>query len=145
MVTPQAIATLNDVGTEELAHLEMIGTICHQLTQNATPKQMQEAGMDTDYVNHGLGIHPSGAGGQPWTAAYIQSKGDPVTDLYENMAAEQKARSTYEYLLNLIDDPDVADPIKFLREREVVHFQRFGESLRYVQDYMDSKRMFYKK
>jgi len=106
---------------------------------------MREAGMDADYVNHGLGIHPSGAGGGAWTGAYIQSKGDPITDLYENMAAEQKARSTYEYLLNLIDDPDVADPIKFLREREVVHFQRFGESLRYVQDYMDSKRMFYGK
>lgn len=145
MVTPQAIATLNDVGTEELAHLEMIGTICHQLTQNATPKEMQAAGMDTDYVNHGLGIHPSGAGGNPWTASYVQSKGDPITDLYENMAAEQKARSTYEYLLNLIDDPDVADPIRFLREREVVHFQRFGESLRYVQEHMDNKRMFYKK
>ena len=145
MVTPQAIATLNDVGTEELAHLEMIGSICHQLINNATPEQMREAGMDVDYVNHGLGIHPSGAGGQPWTAAYIQSKGDPITDLYENMAAEQKARSTYEYLLDLIDDPDVADPIRFLREREVVHFQRFGESLNYVRDYLGSKRMFYGK
>ena len=123
----------------------MIGTICHQLVDRASPKEMKEAGMDASYVDHGLGIHPHSAGGHPWTAAYIQSKGDPITDLYENMAAEQKARSTYEYLLNLIDDPDVADPIKFLREREVVHFQRFGESLRYVQDYMDSKRMFYKK
>ena len=145
MVTPQAIASLNDLGTEELAHLEMIGTICHQLTDNATPQQMREAGLDARYVDHGLGIYPESAGGIPWSAAGIQSKGDPVTDLYENMAAEQKARSTYEYLLNLIDDPDVADPIKFLREREVVHFQRFGESLRYVQEYMDSKRMFYKK
>ena len=101
--------------------------------------------MDASYVDHGLGIYPQSASGSPWTAAYIQSKGDPITDLYENLAAEQKARSTYEYLLNLIDDPDVADPIKFLREREVVHFQRFGESLRYVQEYMDSKRMFYQK
>jgi len=144
MVTPQAIASLNDIGTEELAHLEMIGTICHQLIDKATPEQMREAGMDVDYVNHGLGIHPS-FGGIPWTAAYIQSKGDPITDLYENMAAEQKARSTYEYLLDLIDDPDVADPIRFLREREVVHFQRFGESLNIVRDYMNSKRMFYGK
>jgi len=144
MVTPQAIATLNDVGTEELAHLEMIGAICHQLIDNATPEQMRQAGMDAEYVNHGLGIHPS-FDGMPWTAAYIQSKGDPITDLYENMAAEQKARSTYEYLLDLIDDPDVADPIKFLREREVVHFQRFGESLSIVRDYLGSKRMFYGK
>ena len=145
MVTPMAIATLNDVGTEELAHLEMIGTICHQLTQGLSAKQMADAGMDTDYVNHGLGIYPEGAGGVPWTAAYIQSKGDPITDLYENMAAEQKARSTYEYLLDLIDDPDVADPIRFLREREVVHMQRFGEALNYVRDYLDSKRIFYGK
>ena len=145
MITPQAKATLNDVGTEELAHLEMIGTICHQLIDRATPNQMREAGMDASYIDHGLGIYPQGANGSAWTASYIQSKGDPITDLYENMAAEQKARSTYEYLLDLIDDPDVADPIKFLREREIVHFQRFGESLRYVQEYMDSKRMFYAK
>ncbi|MCL2202850.1 MAG: manganese catalase family protein [Defluviitaleaceae bacterium] len=144
MVTPQAIATLNDIGTEELAHLEIVGSICHQLTANATPQQMRDAGMDVDYVNHGLGIHPS-FGGAAWTAAYIQSKGDPITDLYENMAAEQKARSTYEYLLDLIDDPDVADPIKFLREREVVHMQRFGEALNYVRDYLGRKRMFYSK
>ena len=129
MVTPQAIATLNDIGTEELAHLEMIGTICHQLTRNATPAQMREAGLDARYVEHGFGIYPESAGGIPWSAMSIQSKGDPVTDLYENMAAEQKARSTYEHLLDLIDDPDVADPIKFLREREVVHMQRFGEVL----------------
>jgi spore coat protein JC len=88
MVTPQAIATLNDVGTEELAHLEMIGTICHQLTDNATPEQMREAGLDARYIDHGLGIFPESAGGIPWTATYIQSKGDPITDLYENMAAD---------------------------------------------------------
>lgn len=145
MVTPQAIATLNDIGTEELAHLEMIGAICHQLTDNATPAQMGEAGLGPDYVDHGLGIYPQSAGGIPWTAAYVQSKGDPITDLYEDMAAEQKARSTYEYLLDLIDDPDVADPIKFLREREVVHFQRFGEALNYVREYRDSQRVFYGK
>jgi spore coat protein JC len=145
MVTPQAISALNDVGTEELAHLEIVGAICHQLTANATPQEMRDAGLDARYVNHGLGIFPESAGGIPWNAGGIQSKGDPITDLYENMAAEQKARSTYEYLLDLIDDPDVADPIRFLREREVVHFQRFGEALDYVRDYLSSKRMFYAK
>ncbi len=142
MVTPEAKASLNDIGTEELAHLEMIGTIVHQLTNRSTPEDMRAAGLDADYVNHGLGIYPQGAGGHPWTAAYIQSKGDPITDLYEDMAAEQKAKQTYEYILDLTDDPDVADPIKFLREREVVHFQRFGECLRITQDYYDSRRMF---
>lgn len=144
MVTPQAVATLNDIGTEELAHLEMIGAICHQLVDKATPQEMNEAGMAVEYINNGLGIFP-GFAGLPWTAAFIQSKGDPITDLYENMAAEQKARSTYEYLLDLIDDPDVADPIKFLREREIVHMQRFGEALNHVRDYMGSNRMFYGK
>lgn len=142
MLTPQAIATLNDIGTEELAHLEMVGSICHQLTCNATPEEMRAAGLDAYYVDHGLGIYPESAGGIPWTAMGIQSKGDPITDLYEDMAAEQKARSTYEYLLDLIDDPDVADPIKFLREREVVHFQRFGEALNVVRDYLNSPRQF---
>ncbi|MCL2699557.1 MAG: manganese catalase family protein [Defluviitaleaceae bacterium] len=142
MVTPQAKAILNDVGTEELAHLEMVGTMVHQLLDGATPKQMQEAGLDSRYVEHGLGIYPMDSGGVPYTAASFQSKGDPITDLYENMAAEQKARSTYEYLLDMIDDEDAAAPLRFLREREVVHFQRFGECLRYVYDYMDSKRQF---
>jgi spore coat protein JC len=145
MITTQGIATLNDIGTEELAHLEMIGAICHQLTDRLSPEQMRAAGMDAYYVDHGLGIFPQSAGGIPWSAAGIQSKGDPMTDLYEDMAAEQKARSTYEYLLDYIDDPDVADPIKFLREREVVHFQRFGECLRYVKDHLDSKKVFYGK
>jgi len=142
MVTPQAVATLNDIGTEELAHLEMIGAICHQLVKDATPEEMRQAGMDANYVDHGLGIYPQSAGGIPWSAQYIQSKGDPITDLYEDMAAEQKARSTYEYILDLLDDPDVIEPIKFLRSREIVHFQRFGESLGLVRDYLDSKRMF---
>lgn len=121
----------------------MIGAIVTQLTRNASIKEIEEAGLDPNYVNHGLAIFPQSAAGIPWTASYIQSKGDPITDLYEDMAAEQKARSTYEYLLDIIDDPDVADPIKFLREREVVHMQRFGEALRYVQDYLNSKKMFY--
>jgi len=142
MVTPQAKAVLNDIGTEELAHLEIVGTICHQLTADATPQEMAAAGLSADFVNHGLGIYPQSAGGIPFSALAMQSKGDPITDLYEDMAAEQKARSTYEYLLDLIDDPDAAEPIKFLRAREIIHFQRFGEALEYVEDYFNSKRMF---
>lgn len=118
------------IGTEELAHLEMMGTIVKQLTQGLSDKEIKEAGLDPYYVAHGLGVYPSSAAGVPWTASYMQSKGDPITDLYENMAAEQKARSTYEYLMDLTDDPDVLAPLRFLREREVVHFQRFGEANR---------------
>jgi len=145
MVTEEAKATLNDIGTEELAHLEMVGAMVTQLTQGATPEDMRRAGLDPYFVDHCLAVFPQSAAGIPWTAAGIQSKGDPITDLYENMAAEQKARSTYEYLLDLIDDPEVANPLKFLREREVVHFQRFGECLEKVEDYFASKRMFYAK
>lgn len=142
MVTPEAKATLNDIATEELAHLEMIGSICLQLSENADPEEIKKSGFDKYYVDHGKGIYPASASGVPFTAAYLQSKGDPITNLYEDMAAEEKARSTYEYIMNLTDDPDVLAPIKFLREREIVHFQRFGEALRKVQDYMDSKRQF---
>lgn len=127
MVTPQAKAVLNDIATEELAHLEMIGSMCLQLSEDADIDQIKKAGFDTYYVDHGTGIYPSSAAGVPFTAAYLQSKGDPITDLYEDMAAEQKARSTYEYLMKMTDDPDVLEPLKFLREREIVHFQRFGE------------------
>ena len=108
----------------------MMGTIVKQLTQGLSDKEIKEAGLDPYYVAHGLGVYPSSAAGVPWTASYMQSKGDPITDLYENMAAEQKARSTYEYLMDLTDDPDVLAPLRFLREREVVHFQRFGEANR---------------
>lgn len=142
MVTPEATAILNDIATEELAHLEMIGTMCIQLSENADIDEIKKAGFDKYYVDHGTGIYPSSASGVPFTAAYLQSKGDPITNLYEDMAAEQKARSTYEYLMEMTDDPDVIAPLKFLREREVVHFQRFGEALRKVQDYVDSKRQF---
>ena len=117
------------LGTEELAHLEMVGSLVAQLTDGASPKEMAAAGLSADYVNHGLGVYPQSAGGGPYSALSMQSKGDPITDLYENLAAEQKARSTYEYLLDLIDDPDAAGPINFLREREIVHFQRFGETI----------------
>lgn len=131
-----------DIGTEELAHLEMVGTMVRQLMQNASIDEIKAAGLGDYYADHDKAVYPVSASGNPFTAAYIQSKGDPVTDLYEDMAAEQKARSTYEWLINLADDPDVIDPLKFLREREVVHFQRFGEALRIVQDYLNSPKLF---
>ena len=118
---------LTDIGTEELAHLEMVGTILHQLTRNLSIEEIRESGFDTYFVDHTTGVYPQAASGMPWTAASIQSTGDPLADLFEDLAAEQKARKTYDNLLRLIDDPDVRDPIKFLREREIVHFQRFGE------------------
>jgi len=120
----------------------MIGTICHQLTKGADCKMLKEAGFDPDYVEHGLGIYPQNAAGVPFTASYLQSKGDVIVDLYEDMAAEQKARKTYEYLIDMIDDPDVLDPLRFLREREVVHFQRFGEALSKVQEIQASKKFY---
>lgn len=123
---------LTDIGTEELAHIEMISAILYQLTRNLTPEQIKESGFDTYFVDHTTGIYPIAASGAPFTAAYFQVKGDPITDLTEDLAAEQKARSTYDNILRLADDPDVRDPIKFLREREIVHFQRFGEAKREV-------------
>lgn len=141
MVTPQARAILNDIGTEELAHLEMVGSMVKQLTKNATIEQIKAAGMDAYYADHDKAIYPVSAAGVPFTAAALQSKGDPVADLTEDMAAEQKARATYEWLINLADDPDVIEPLKFLREREVVHFQRFGEALDIVQNFLSSKHI----
>lgn len=132
----------SSVGTEELAHLEMIAAIVYQLTRNLTPEEIVAGGYDAYYVDHTTGIYPQSAGGTPWSAAGMQSKGDPITDLFEDLAAEQKARTTYDNLLRLIDDPDVRDPIKFLREREIVHFQRFGDALRIVQDNLDPKNYY---
>ena len=114
---------LTDIGTEELGHLEMIGAIVHQLTRNLTPEEIKRSGFDTYFVDHTAGVYPTAASGFPWSAASMQSKGDLVTDLMENMAAEQKARTTYDNILRLVDDPDVREPIKFLRAREIVHFQ----------------------
>lgn len=139
---PQVKGLLTDIGTEELAHLEIISAILYQLTRNLTPEQIKASGFDAYFVDHTTGIYPSSAAGVPFTAAYFQSKGDPVTDLVEDLAAEQKARATYENILRLADDPDVRDPIKFLREREIVHFQRFGEGLRIVQDNLNSKNFY---
>ena len=121
---------LTDIGTEELAHLEMIGAIVHQLTRNLSEDEIKKSGFDTYFVDHTAGVYPASAAGVPYTAAYMQSKGDMITDLHEDLAAEQKARTTYDNILRLVDDPDVRDPIKFLREREIVHYQRFGEAKR---------------
>jgi spore coat protein JC len=138
----QAIGVLNDVGTEELAHLEMVSAIVHQLTRNMTMEQIKASGFDTYFVDHTAGVWPQAASGMPFTSVCFASKGDAITDLVEDMAAEQKARTTYDNILRLVDDPDVRDPIKFLREREIVHFQRFGEALRVVQDNLDAKNFY---
>ena len=142
MITPQAIATLNDIGTEELAHLEMVGSMVRQLMKGASIEQIEKEGMGAYYADHDRGVYPVNASGVPFTAAYIQSKGNPIVDLTENLAAEQKARATYEYLIQMADDPDVIEPLKFLREREVVHYQRFGEALRIVQDVLQEPHLF---
>ena len=143
MVTPEAKATLNDIATEELGHAEIMGTIVRQLMQGLTKDQIIEGGLEAYYVNHGFGVYPCSAAGVPFSAAAFQSKGDPITDLYEDMAAEQKARSTYEYLIDLAEDPDVLAPLRFLREREVVHFQRFGEALEIARDHLNQKHWFF--
>ena len=134
---------LTDIGTEELAHFEMIAAMVHQLTRNLTPEEIVKSGFDTYFVDHTAGIWPQAASGAPWTSAYIQSKGDVISDMHEDMAAEQKARTTYDNLLRLIDDPDVRDPLKFLRAREIVHFQRFGEALEKTKDTLDAKNFYY--
>ena len=133
---------LTDIGTEELSHLEMVGTIIYQLTRNLKIDQIKRAGFDTYFVDHTNGVYPQFASGTPWTAATIAVKGDPITDLTEDMGAEQKARTTYDNILRLSDDPDVNDVIRFLREREVVHYQRFGEALGNVTDKLNSKNFY---
>ena len=138
-----AKATLNDIGTEELAHLEMVGTIVHQLTEGLSIEEIKAAGLGDYYTDHGVDIYPQSAAGVPFSANCIACKGDPIANLQEDLAAEQKARATYEKLIDLCaDDPDVVDPLRFLREREVVHFQRFGEALRGVQDKLAEKKFY---
>ena len=145
MPDQKAKAILNDIGTEELAHLEMVGTIVHQLTKNASIEEIEKAGLAPYYTDHGVDVYPASASGVPFTAAYIAAKGDPIANLQEDLAAEQKARATYEKLIDLCrDNPEVLDPLRYLREREVVHFQRFGEALRGVQDKL-AERKFYMK
>lgn len=133
---------LTDIGTEELGHLEMIGAIVHQLTRDLDEEEIKKGGFQDYYVDHTTGVYPTAASGAPYTAASMQVKGDVITDLFENLAAEQKARTTYDNILRFCDDPDVRDPIKFLRAREVVHFQRFGEGLRIAQDRLNSKNFY---
>ena len=143
MPYPELQGILTDIGTEELGHLEMIGAIVHQLTRKLTEEQQREAGFAPYFVDHTVGVYPQSAGGTPWSAATMAVKGDPITDLVEDMAAEQKARTTYDNILRLSDDPDVNDAIKFLRAREVVHFQRFGEALEKLREHLDRKNVYY--
>ena len=131
-----------DIGTEELAHLEMVAAIVHQLTKNLSMEEIENSGFKAYYVDHTIGIWPQAAGGIPFNACEFQSKGDLITDLFEDMAAGQKARTTYDNILRMIKDPEVCDPIRFLRQREVVHFQRFGEALRLLQEKLDSKNFY---
>ncbi len=135
-------ALLTDIGTEELGHLEMVGSIVHQLTRNLSDDQIRNSDYASWFVEHGTGVYPASTSGFPWTAASMQVKGDPITDLTEDLAAEQKARSTYDNILLLSDDPDVNDVIKFLRQRELVHFQRFGEALELLKQDLNKKNIY---
>ena len=135
-------ALLNDIATEELGHLEMVATIVSQLIANATIDEIKEAGLESFYTEHGKGVFPMSADGVAFDASTFAVTGNPLADLVEDMAAEQKARTTYDNILRLVKDPEVCDPIRFLREREIVHYQRFGESLRIVQDKLDSKNFY---
>lgn len=142
MPISQAKAVLTDIGTEELAHMEIVASLVYNLVKDASVDDIKRAGLDDYYADHDKALYFVNAAGQAWTASYIQSKGDPVTDLHEDMAAEEKARSTYEYLINLSDDHDASQVLKFLREREVVHFQRFGEALMLVQEWKEGRKYF---
>ena len=133
---------LTDIGTEERAHLEMVAAIVRQLTKGLSARELEKEGFGAYYIDHTGGIWPQAAGGVPFNACEFQSKGDPITDLVEDMAAEQKARTTYDNILRLVKDNEVADPIRFLRAREIVHFQRFGEGLRMIQDDLNSKNFY---
>lgn len=133
---------LTDVGTEELAHLEMIAAILYQLTKGLSPEEIKKAGMDTYFVDHTAGLYPQAAAGVPFDMKYVGVKGDVIADLNEDLAAEQKARVTYDNILRMVDDPDVREPIKYLRQRELVHYQRFGDALRIAQDHLDSKNFY---
>lgn len=138
----EVTAILTDIGTEELAHMEMVSAIVTQLTRNLSMDEIKGSGFEPYFVDHTTGVYPVSAGGVPFSVSPFQSKGDIITDLHEDMAAEQKARTTYDNILRLADDPDVRDVIKFLRQRELVHYQRFGEALRIVQDKLDSKNFY---
>lgn len=138
----EVMGILTDIGTEEMAHYEMIATMVHQLTDGLSAEEIKAAGFEDYYVDHTVGVWPQAAGGIPQNACEFQVKGDVITDLVEDMAAEQKARTVYDNLLRIIHDCEITEPLKFLREREIVHFQRFGEALRIVQDKLDSKNFY---
>lgn len=138
----EVASLLTDIAVEELGHLEMISTIVYQLTDGLSPEEIKAAGYDKYFVDHTLGVYPQAAAGFPYSAGSFQSKGDAITDLYEDMAAEQKARTTYDNILRMVKDPDIVDPIRFLRAREIVHFQRFGEALRIVTDKLNEKNFY---
>ena len=142
MKNSRVAGLLNDIATEEMSHLEIVGTIVSQLVKDLPCDEVDVAGFEKYYVDHTLGVWPQAAGGVPFTATEFQSSGDPIADLVEDMAAEQKARSTYDNILRLIKDPDVCEPIKFLRAREIVHYQRFGEALRIAQDHLNSRNFY---
>ena len=139
----QVKAGLTDIGTEELAHIEIVSAILYQLTKGLTVEQIKEGGMEAYFVDHTTGIYPQAASGMPFSTATLQSTGDIICDLTEDLAAEQKARVTYDNILRLVDDPDVLDPIKFLREREIVHFQRFGEAMQLLREKLDQKNVYF--
>ena len=142
MPYPELKGLLTDIGTEELGHLEMIGAIVHQLTRNLSMDEIKKAGFDAYFVDHTAGVYPTAASGFPWSAASMQVKGDVIADLSEDLGAEQKARVTYDNILRLSDDPDVNNVIRYLREREVVHYQRFGEALRLATEKMNQKNFY---
>ncbi|SET89430.1 spore coat protein JC [Salinibacillus kushneri] len=141
-IPDKVIGLLTDIGTEEFAHLEMIATMVYKLTKDATPEMMKEAGLAPHYANHDNALFYHNAAGNPWTATYIQAKGDPIADLYEDIAAEEKARATYQWIINLSDDSDLNDGLKFLREREVVHSQRFREAVEILKEEKDKQIYF---
>lgn len=142
MPFPEVQGLLTDIGTEELGHLEMVGSIVHQLTRNLTDSQIENSSFAPYFVDHSAGVYPTAAAGYPYTAAAMQVKGDPIADLSEDLAAEQKARVTYDNILRLSDDPDVNEVIKFLRQREIVHFQRFGEAMQLVRERLNQKNVY---
>ena len=142
MPYPELKGLLTDIGTEELGHLEMVAAVVHQLTREMTPEEIKKAGFDTYFVDHTAGVYPTAASGFPWTAGSMQVKGDVIADLNEDLAAEQKERVTYDNILRLSDDPDVNNVMRYLREREIVHYQRFGEALRKTVDKLDEKNYY---
>ena len=143
MPYPELKGLLTDIGTEELGHLEMVAAVLHQLTREMSDEEIKKSGFDTYFVDHTAGVYPTAASGFPWTAGSMQVKGDVIADLNEDLAAEQKARVTYDNILRLSDDPDVNDVMRYLREREIVHYQRFGEALRKTLDRLDEKNYYF--